>query len=120
MLEDPVSEEQALDQCSTISDWYALGWFLMLPEHVEQKLEEIEHEHEETQDRLRAVFSLWRSSRQKQYCTWLWLASAIAKMPQDSHLADRILRKMSKGKLTYGEIPIALYSSLLTVLSRSY
>ena len=101
-LRDPVSIDQALDLCSTISDWYALGWMLMLPDHVEQELEEIESEHEDSHDRLGAVFSLWKEKRQK-WCTWQSLASTLSKMPQDSHLADRIQHKLMKGKLKHGK-----------------
>ena len=110
-LENPVSTEQALDLCSTVSDWYALGWLLMLPDHVEQELEEIECEHEDSRDRLGAVLDLWIKKRRK-YCTWQWLASTLSKMPQDSHLADRIHRKLLKGKLKYGKVFVFLYGQL--------
>ena len=113
-LEDPVSSAQAVDLCSTVSDWYALGWMLMLPDHVEQELEEIEREHEDSSDRLSAVFRLWKEKRQK-YCAWQWLASTLSKMPQDSHLADRILHKLFKGKCKYGKAFVFIYGSIHAV-----
>lgn len=112
-LENPVSTEQALDLCSTVSDWYALGWLLMLPDHVEQELEEIECEHEDSRDRLGAVLNLWSKKRRK-YCTWQWLASTLSKMPQDSHLADRIHHRLAKGKLKYGKVFVFCYGQLYT------
>ena len=84
-----LNENSAFEETSDISDWFALGWFLGIPE---DELLAIEKECSRTDSKRQAVLKLWLELKEKE-ATWLVLGKAIKKMRSHVGLASKIIKR---------------------------
>ena len=75
----PLDSVTAFDETRDIRDWFALGWFLGLPEET---LLIVEEEHSRNDSKRQAVLNLWLK-RNGESANWLSLGKAISKMPSN-------------------------------------
>ena len=92
-MED-LNSKSAFVETKDVSDWYALGWFLGIPE---DKLFEVEEKHERTDDRRQAVLDIWLKGAEETV-NWRVLGKAISRMRQHNWLSRKIMQRSQKMK----------------------
>ena len=78
-----------IDELYTVTNIYSFGDHLKVPQH---KLEEIKLDNQNTEDRRRALFSLWMDITPEKNRTWAAIVNALSKASH-MRLAEKIAWK---------------------------
>lgn len=99
-----LDEKSLFEETSDVQDWYALGWFLGIPE---SELLGIENTISRNDMRREEVLKLWLEMKGRDKANWLTLGEAICKIRANLGMGRRLVKRAKKAK--EGVIVICIY-----------